>query len=586
MIERFSLFFTLLTSFSMHFGLVFALLALLFCSVVDSANTWAFHLAPGVDPEAFAKEHGLVLVRNIAGLPQYYEFADAEGRARRFSMRDAKSSSWDWAEEQTPRVRVPRSVEVFGSENEPDDPLYKDQWHHAVMSVQDVWATGNRGEGATVAVVDDGLWSSHEDLSPNFCKECSHDFNSNKDDPTPTTTTDQHGTRASGVVAARDNNVCGVGVAYRATLAGIRLIADYTTDALEAEGLSFMSQKNDIYSCSWGPTDDGRRLEGPGPLLRAAFEHNVNTGRGGKGVIYVWASGNGRASSDTCNYDGYANSRFTIAIGAVGEDMRVSYYSEGCAALMAVAPSSSSGYRSITTVDYRSSDPKSCYNYFGGTSAAAPSAAGVIALMLSANPELTWRDVQHIIVATSVPVTTSDSTWALINNDNPVTHTPLYHSDLYGFGLLNATAAVNLSKNWKTVAPLVSWSSGIILVNQPIDDNVDDGVTSAVYVTKSLRVEWVEVVLESDHSQRGDLDIILTSPSGVKSQLATVHFDVNEHVPSWTFTSFVPTRQPLFLCLCLCLCHYLLMCLYDSKNEQMSPLVTELSRSLGASCFR
>jgi len=260
-------------------------------------------------------------------------------------------------------------------------------------------------------------------------------------------------------------------------------------------------------------------------------------GRNGKGSIYIWASGNGRASSDTCNYDGYANSRFTIAIGAVGSDLRLSSYSEGCSALMAVAPSSSGGHPSITTVDYDMNNNRACYSYFGGASSAAPAAAGVVALMLGANPELTWRDVQHIIVATAVPVTTSDQSWTLITEDNPVTHAPLYHSDLYGFGLIDAKAAVSLAKQWKTVAPLVSWSSGTIIVNQPIDDDKVEGVVSSVYVSKALRVEWVEVVLQSDHKNRGDLDVFLLSPSGVKSVLAVVHNDVNERVPSWTFTS-------------------------------------------------
>lgn len=100
-------------------------------------------------------------------------------------------------------------------------------------------------------------------------------------------------------------------------LTGIRLIADYTTDAQEAAGLSYRSDINDIYSNSWGPNDDGRRLEKPGVLTLRAMEDSVNNGRGGKGVVYVWAGGNGKSYGDNCNYDGYANSRFTIAIGAV-----------------------------------------------------------------------------------------------------------------------------------------------------------------------------------------------------------------------------------------------------------------------------
>ena len=95
------------------------------------------------------------------------------------------------------------------------------------------------------------------------------------------------------------------------------MIADYTTDAQEAQGLSYKNDLNQIYSNSWGPNDDGRRLEKPGRLTLSAMLDSVTNGRDGKGSIYVWAGGNGKSAGDNCNYDGYANSRFTIAIGAV-----------------------------------------------------------------------------------------------------------------------------------------------------------------------------------------------------------------------------------------------------------------------------
>jgi kexin len=168
----------------------------------------------------------------------------------------------------------------------------------------------------TVAVVDDGLEYDHPDLQQNFCADCSYDFNRNKDLPTPGSG-DDHGTSAAGVAAAGNNTACGVGVAYLAQLAGLRLISDPVTDATEARGLSHRTDLNHVFSCSWGPTDDGRRLEGPGPLTQLAMLDAVTTGREGKGTVFVWAGGNGRRSKDNCNYDGYANSRLTIAVGAV-----------------------------------------------------------------------------------------------------------------------------------------------------------------------------------------------------------------------------------------------------------------------------
>ena len=89
-----------------------------------------------------------------------------------------------------------------------------------------------------------------------------------------------------------------------------------------------MSQSIDIYSNSWGPSDDGATLSGPGPLTLAAMEDGVYNGRGGLGNIYTWAAGNGLQSDDDSNADGYTNSRFTIAVTAVDHNGEQSYYAE------------------------------------------------------------------------------------------------------------------------------------------------------------------------------------------------------------------------------------------------------------------
>lgn len=537
------------TNHLLHTAAVLVLLG----TVCAAANTWVFRLAPGVDPAAFAAAHGLVLKGGVAELPRYYEYADAGNRTRRFAARSA--GDWEWAAEQVPRVRVPRgaaqgqAATEAASHTEPTDPLYGEQWHLAVLGVPAVWATGNHGENVTVAVVDDGLQSGHADVAPNFCAACSHDFNAGKADPTPPRGwANAHGTRAGGVAAARDNAVCGVGVAYRARLAGIRLIAAETTDALEARALAHAAQANDVYSCSWGPTDDARRLEGPGPLLRAALARTVRTGRGGRGAVYVWAAGNGRAAGDSCNYDGYANSRYTLAVGAVGADRRAAPYSEGCAALMAVAPSSAAGQRGLPTIDLDTTTsggtggggtPQRCYASFGGTSAAAPAVAGVVALVLAANPALSWRDVQHIVVASADPVAPDDAGWTTVCARHPATGRALRHANQYGFGLVNASAAVALARRWAPVAPAVAWSSGVVPVHQPVPDGAPAGVVSAVAVAAAIRVEWVEVVLHTAAARRGDLRVVLTSPAGTTSVLAEPHADPGADIPSWTFTSFV-----------------------------------------------
>ena len=90
--------------------------------------------------------------------------------------------------------------------------------------------------------------------------------------------------------------------------AGVRMLDGMVNDAVEARSLSLNPSHIDIYSASWGPEDDGKTVDGPGPLAKQAFINGITKGRGGKGSIFVWASGNGGHHTDNCNCDGYTNS--------------------------------------------------------------------------------------------------------------------------------------------------------------------------------------------------------------------------------------------------------------------------------------
>lgn len=209
---------------------------------------------------------------------------------------------------------------------------------------------------------------------------------------------------------------------------------------------------NSLYSCSWGPVDDGADLRGPGRLAAAAMAACVHrVGRHHKGSIYVWAGGNGRTYGDNVNFDGYANRPETVAVGAIDDMATQAWYSEPGACLLVSAPSSggSSGIVSSDPSGPAGLSTGRCTRSFGGTSAAAPAVAGVVALMLQAAPDLRWRDVQHILVHSAQPI-------ALGDRREPWTRTAdetLMHSHGYGFGLLNATTAVLLSSRWRPIDP-------------------------------------------------------------------------------------------------------------------------------------
>lgn len=230
------------------------------------------------------------------------------------------------------------------------DPIFSEQWHlfnpiqvgHDV-NVSGVWSQGVTGQGAIVAIVDDGLDMDSDDLKDNYFAEGSFDFNDHGPEPRPRLSDDRHGTRCAGEIAAVKNTVCGVGVAWDAKVAGIRILSKEIGDADEAVAMNYGFQKNQIYSCSWGPPDNGEAMDAPGVLIRRAMINGVQNGRGGKGSIYVFASGNGAANDDNCNFDGYTNSIYSITVGAIDRKGLHPYYSELCSATLVVTYSSGSG---------------------------------------------------------------------------------------------------------------------------------------------------------------------------------------------------------------------------------------------------
>jgi kexin len=177
--------------------------------------------------------------------------------------------------------------------------------------------------------------------------EGSWDFNDHTNLPAPRLSDDQHGTRCCGEIAAVKNDVCGVGVAYEAKIAGIRILSGPISDADEAASLNYGYNQTSIYSCSWGPPDDGKSMDAPSYLIQKAVVNGIQKGRAGKGSIFVFASGNGAGSGDQCNFDGYTNSIYSVTVAAVDHEGKHPYYSEACAANMIVAYSSGGGKRIV-----------------------------------------------------------------------------------------------------------------------------------------------------------------------------------------------------------------------------------------------
>ncbi|VDO44388.1 unnamed protein product, partial [Onchocerca flexuosa] len=251
------------------------------------------------------------------------------------------------------------------------------------MNVIKAWELGYTGKGVVVTVLDDGIQHNHTDIASNYDPQASYDLNDNDPDPMPILNKiNGHGTRCAGEIAmAPNNSFCGVGIAYNAKIGGVRMLDGKVTDRIEAEALSYNIDHIDIYSASWGPKDDGKTVDGPGRLTQKAILKGIQQGRGGKGVIYVWASGNGGMQDDDCNCDGYMDTIYTLSVSSVTADGTSPWYAEKCAATLASTFSNGQYEKQmITTTDIGNK----CTGTFAGTSASSPMAAAIIALGLDA----------------------------------------------------------------------------------------------------------------------------------------------------------------------------------------------------------
>ena len=439
----------------------------------------------------------------------------------------------------------------------PTEPGY--QWHlgntgenGATIGIDlNVATTLNtfRGAGVAVAILDDAVQISHPDIAPNADNSLHFDWLDASAPLDPEgTSLDEHGTACAGLAAGRGGNGIGIsGVAPEASLVGLRMLGNTIDDEVEGAALAHEGQAIHIKSSSWGPSDRTTEPDGPAELAAAALEHGARTGRGGLGTLYVWAAGNGRDDGDFSNLDGYANSIYTIAVGAVTDMGKITDYGEMGANVLISAPSAGGG-QELTTTDLAGISGRnsgfSAGNYsnpdyrndFGGTSAAAPQIAGALALMLEANPDLSWRDVQEVLLRSGRRVDPDDPGW-LASSAGFQFHPAL------GAGLLDVSAAVGLAENWVSLPA----QEKAFVATSGLSLSVPDGGAAGIAVPISfpeeasdLRVEHVTVEIVVRHASKSQVQINLISPTGTVSPLAIRHTakgtDPNRDI-DWQFMS-------------------------------------------------
>jgi len=442
-------------------------------------------------------------------------------------------------------------------QSDPTDPLFQHQWYlkntgqnggkpKLDLNTAAAWAQGVTGKNVTTAIMDDGVDYMHPDLIHNYNARASYDFSSNDPYPYPRYTDDwfnSHGTRCAGEVSgARDNGVCGTGVAYDSMVAGIRMLDQpYMTDLIEANSMGHEPNLIDIYSASWGPTDDGRTVDGPRNATMRAIVRGVNEGRHGLGNIYVWASGDG-GEDDDCNCDGYAASMWTISINSAINTGENAHYDESCSSTL--ASTFSNGAKDPNTGVATTDLYGKCTRTHSGTSAAAPEAAGVFALALEANRKLTWRDMQHLTVLTSKRNSLFDSKGRFHWTMNGV---GLEFNHLFGFGVLDAGAMVALAKQWKSVPARYHCEAGSDKTIRPIPKDKSLFLTietnaCAGTETEVNYLEHVQAVITVNSTRRGDVELFLRSPMGTRSLILSTRPNDDDSRDGFTKWPFMTTH--------------------------------------------
>ncbi|KAI2798926.1 peptidase S8 [Blomia tropicalis] len=477
----------------------------------------------------------------------------------------AQDDQVHWVEQQRILVRPKRdnAKSRYRYRNSMPDPIFKDMWYLRKgalggfdMNVESAWKMGYTGKNVVVTILDDGIQPNHPELAKNYDPLASYDINDNDPDPTPQDNGDnKHGTRCAGEVAAEAyNEYCGVGIAFNASIGGVRMLDGIVTDQVEARAIGHNPNHVDIYSASWGPEDDGKTVDGPGKLAKRAFIDGIKKGRRGKGSIYVWASGNGGRRLDNCNCDGYTNSIYTLSISSATQNGAKPWYLEECSSTLSTTYSSGTPSKdeNIYTCDQdtsyfnalsRGERPQKdslCTRSHTGTSASAPIAAAIIALGLEANPRLSWRDLQHLVIlASRYEPLRHEKGWSTNGVGRKVSHK-------FGYGLLDAETIVRYAEKWTMVpnqriceTPSQNKEREIPakLRNQLEVSLLTNGCRGSSNEIRYL--EHVQAKITLKYQPRGSLKISIISPSGTISHLLYPRPRDNEEISfnAWPFLS-------------------------------------------------
>ncbi len=472
----------------------------------------------------------------------------------------------------------------------PTDPSYTRQWHlhdhfqdeefdvRSSARCEDAWqALGHLGrEEVVIGVTDDGCRLDHPDFdSPNKFAGWGYmeggrlvihtDIDASGNSMYQAGA--NHGTACAGVIAGEVDGLLTVGAAPECRLLPIKWQSSgpslFISDSKMLTVLNYIADKVEVLSNSWGSSP---RSNWPPMVVNRIRELAQSGGRRGKGILFLWAAGNENCPIDhvadqdvpfTSGWEFIGNrwiwvgvktaQRFehnlvgisgVMHVAALASNAKRSHYSNYGTGIDVCAPTSNVHKYHRLSVDglgitTTTGELERVRHDFGGTSSATPLVAGVAALAISANPDLTAVEVISLLKRTAskdlnmqgyarTPPANFDPnpTWDVSpiapfdrGDFQDIGHPDGTWSPWFGHGKVDALAVVTeiLAQPTPTPGPRKQLKSA---PNKKIPDAKAAGLKDTIQITESGTIKDVKVTLDITHTWIGDLKIRLTSPGG------------------------------------------------------------------------
>ena len=373
-----------------------------------------------------------------------------------------------------------------------------------------------------MVLVDNGMDTGHPDLAPNVIADRNYGYGG----AAVYNPGNTHGTGAAGLIAARDNDIGVRGIAPRAQIYVYNIIDAYS-HAYAADAMTRGMETTAISNNSWSVTEGPGYAAAPSGWERAVVR-GVTEGYGGKGVLYVRSGGNDAVLGANANLSGFRNHYTTMAACAVTDHGVRSHYSEQGANLWVCAPSGASYLPAAITTTLNDGRYR---NTYGGTSATAAIVSGVAALVRGAYADLTWRDLKLILAGSARKNDPTNSGWeeGALQYGSATQRYAFNHE--YGFGVVDAGAAMDLAAGWTSLPPLpplteetqASGDANLAVPDLP-SSGTPSSVTSSITMGSGVQfTEFVSIRPSLTATAFRDLEIELVSPSGKVSVLSPNH---------------------------------------------------------------